>query len=464
MRIMQLAIENDDPDQIDAVVNPEIVTNTDNAETQQVINTEISEAEGAAEPDVEQEALIEDAAITTEVGEADVAETAMESLMAYQYALEHLIATKTYSAETLQLVQIGVERALAPLHMNLPGKALESADMSIEQQHQVTLESLKEAFHRIATSYVMGWKHVWNAVADFGSRVETKIDKYGQKLEATKKEFDDKKSGMGSGQHSSALTELWYHFSTDKGNVGKNIVSVIGDDVELSTYVLTKYPSQVIETIKKLSSAIKGKKITTMEDAKKLGAALKSFPSTIDLFDKKFITGGRKNYLSRTGLEIDAGTKRSSLDSSLDKLAELATPARVVESGSLSHTALKVAANAVNHPVVGAAKIALPDSVPFVAGDIAKVVDYGLQYVKNVRQYLKLSEDLGKAGEELESAVSALKDSADGDGAAVVKQIEQYGQNLLQAFRQPATAEVARSIKGAKYNNYLALRMIAAAT
>lgn len=387
----------------------------------------------------------------------EVIEIAIESI-------ETLIATNKCTNETAWLINQGTRSALDTLGFTRPMPSLESFDGSdIVAQHKLALESFQDALNTYNQTEILRAKKAYNGTVDLFKSTAGQLKKYKTKLEAAKKEYESKKGEMTQANYNVNLSELWQHFSTAAGPT-EDIIAAIRKDLGLSEYILTKYPTLVIDTMKKLVA------LTTSAAMAKDPAAIKTFlksveglHSGVELFDKSFIVKGHP-YLSVTGVEVKVGSSRAELivdGQAFTKLAALATASVVAETSSVKHAIKKALVNE------------MWTDLKYKSGEIATVIDFGQDYIKNVEKYLTHGAEIDKLGVEftanlIRMGASAKSMEADGKVKGQIKkaisQVDQIYSNLLHCFKQPAGDEVARSIKGAKYCQYLALRLIYNAT
>lgn len=425
------------------------------------------ELESAAGEHAESELVQSEAEDAADFDDEQTIGAVMESLHVYAAELEHLIATGTGTSTTADLITIGVEQQLARLQAKLPKAALESGT-DITQRHQLVLEgvgsALKMAGDLYAQAFVLSAKETFNGFADIFNGKQSIVAKYGKKLEEAQSELNAKRAGFQSQHHDMNTQTLGNFFYNDKG-ISQDIAKDAAADVLVSEYILTKYPVQLLASVKKLVTIVKGRDVRTIKDLGELAAAVGALPHPASLFDKKYLKPG-KPYLARMGLEVTRGTARSSVAGEGNQFAALsamATPSVVVETGRFLSAGAGHAANSFDR----AAKTNwVWPQVKYETKDIDTVIGAGKKYLDNVSVFLKLNDEIQKLCVEIEASGSKIfnKDAEFGanDRVAnvVIAQVKQCIKNLLRAIRTPATAEISRSLKGAKYCQYAALRMI----
>lgn len=387
----------------------------------------------------------------------------LEHLDDYAIALEAMIENDECTPQAIQLVETGINNELARVDETMELPALE-ADTTPTQRGQMALEFLRDWFHRVATQWVLSRKHRSDFWSDLIKSVEARVGKYRARLDKGRAEYNHKKDGWHESKHTGNLVEMWYHFATENGDA-KRLIPEIEKDVKMSAYVLIEYPKHVAELYRKAEGALSGKRLTDEASALAIGKAIEALPHPVALFDRGMIGG--KPFLSVTGLEYDVGTKRKPVsvgEVSFTKLSELASPKKVVESGSWKHTAVKIAAHTIGY--VNAKKSGAGMTIYFTTEDVGTVIDAGFQYLEHVDAYLKQAHVFNQEGAKFESIFEGYAQSAGEqmhsgrEVAALIRQIQQYLENIEDCFKSPATKEMARSIKGAKYCDYMSLRMI----
>lgn len=431
--------------------------------------------------------------LAAQVRDSQEVEAAQEALDSYASQIRVLIATESCTETTAKLLEMGIGFQMARLHMDNSKVNVESLSVgaNIVEVHQAMLNELATEnvfLNDIAQHYVVSFKHHWNAVADFMRTTSSKLKKYEAKVQAGKAEFERASKKMGNKPIEGSLSELWYHFSTDAGQV-KDIVKAVKDDLNFSSYVLTTYPKKVMDTANKVVNILKSADFSTVDGIEKTVKAVEALPSGAELFDKKFM---KQSYLGVTTLTNDAGTQRKPITikgTPHAKLAELATPNAVVETGSLKHSAKKVgsyvggayagaitggvAAHFAGNVVGNAVKVATHGAmaaftarVKMSSQDLSNLIGDAETYLKNVRSYLELENSLEHLEQQVSDALKRVGQAEPDHEAAEVakqalKQIDQYLTNLVcENFARPAVQEIQRSIKTSKYIMYMAHRLM----
>lgn len=454
-------------------------------------------AEGLGLADITEEQAIreQNVEMQLDIAEHDETNAALEALAFYSHEIDALVQTKQCSPATLRLVTEGINLHLSHLgeqRLQLP--ALEDAT-DITAQHQQLNVALESVLGRIGQSVVMGFKHHWNAVADLLRTTNSQVGKYQGKLESAQKEFDGVKDKLPKSEHMVSLTELWYFFShanehwnryvgatkpngmaTDQpkavakrakeNNSGErtwtDLPAALEDDVKASTYALKTYPAQMLQLLKQaLSKLGDGKALATEDGLKKLEQQFAAMKHPVALFDTKLLKPGYPLF-NMTGFQIKEG-KASPRLADNPKLARISQSSYVEEHTSGAHQIDKAASYVADFaaPPLGTLATAVmmwaPKNVEFTTEHIQQVIKSGQGYLDNVREWRKLSEQLQQLRKDAEALMS-VKAPAEGDHIA--KAILAYVNNIVQCFTNPASDELVRSIKAAKYCHYLSLRMI----
>lgn len=434
--------------------------------------------DGPEAEDFPESAEYETTLVDTEMKEdrnADQEESAaMESLFITGQMIQRLIKTGKCSQETLDLTRMIAQEQLNRLGYSLPNMGMESVLLDIPQQHNVVMEAISNIWQRGEENrgsqiFVMTWKHQINAITDLFKSNKSQITKYEGSLKDAKSEYSSKSSGpLKRDKHRVSMAELWYHFTTAEGPVD-DIEAALKKDLTLSTYALTKHPVAINGLFEKLLTALKAYKSDGNASIVKLAKAVEGMANPSELFDKSLI--GAKTFLSVVTVSRSRGAERKPLTlagTTFTKLAELATADHVSESGSMKHGAKKVfaksnglASNAFNKSAQG---------IEFEPKEIEPVIDSGLVYLENCKKFMEMEgrfEDILNQcfviSDKIYSDIGGNQfgNSDDSKAAkAIVDQIFRYADNICAAFYSPASSELARSIKGAKYCGYLAKRMV----
>jgi hypothetical protein len=325
------------------------------------------------------------------------------------------------------------------------------------------LEGIKEFLSKLRDYSNKIRKHWKDILQDTFTTTQGMIGKYESVLATSKQTFDSAKDSFKGHEHTASLTELWYHFSTGKGEV-KNIIEAIKKDLELSKYVLTIYPAKIMQVQDRFSNAFAGAQGVEPTTVAAIAKKLEAVPVPADLFDNRFLEEG-KPYLSVTGLETKTGSVRNPLSigetgKAFDRLARLASTKYVIEAGSLKHSGKKVLRQLGGE----FAGVSMGADVKLSTNEIGMVLKFGQQYINNVKQYLGLISNFkpyeGHFYTWLDSIMSSGNyEKLSNEVQDLIDQFEMVDFNIWRCFTSPARSEIARSLKGAKYCAYLAQRM-----
>lgn len=398
------------------------------------------------------------------LADADAASAvSVENMMLNVQAFKSLIGQRNYNVEAANVLSRVIRN-----QMQSDGFSFKRIDMQSEGddllRHQLTLESVMEWFDRIVQQPVMDFKHQWNAVTDFFRGLNSKIAKYDEKLGNTMNEYKSKQSSLSKSGNKVALNELWFFFKTGDGQM-TNLNGGLSFDTNASAYVLDTYAKNVISEIEKLANAISSARLRDEKQVLSFIKAVEGLKSPVEMFDKKYLMG--KPLFNVTGFEVKKGKRHSAVDVSnktCERFAELASGQLVTQTGTYTHPTLKVAYQ-LTKPVSYWADLFAVNDFTYSANDIATVIDFGHKYLKNINTYgdllAKYSNAINKIFKALEKLGKEESTASDDVNMRMVtNQLMKIVGTYFDAFTLPAKYEIARSLRGAKYCNYLALRMI----
>lgn len=432
-----------------------------------------------------------------QLGEADDNQVALEALMVLSLELSGVIAADQCSSATLRLVTESINMQMARLgEPPLQVPALEEAN-NIRQQHLLTQLALESFFGRWGQTIVMYYKHHWNAVTDLFRSTSSQIGKYAEKLKAAEQEYNETKSELPAGPYMVSLADLWYFFSSSnehwhrwvgdadgdrkeksiaekKGQVAtkpdalertwKDLPSAVEDDVKVSAYVLKTYSGEMLQLLKSAVSKLgKGDGLRTAEGLKKLQQAFSSAKHPVEAFDKKLFKPEFPLF-NMTGFVLTEGAAPAwaKEQSSLSKLSR---KAYVEERTSKLHQVdkgVRYAAKAVPGGFGLGVQLGTgfaAKNVTYDAKQIQRMIAAGESYLQNVRDWLATEQQVEALKGQIEQ-LWEIDGSADPESRFIGMHVLTYLDNILACFSNPAADELVRSIKGAKYCHYLALRMI----
>lgn len=323
---------------------------------------------------------------------------------------------------------------------------------------------MRDKMDSVLQHSVLSYKHVWNASVDLLKSNETLVKKYGDKLRDTGAEYSKKKGDFREGDHHMSLMNLWYFFSNAKGFT-KNIISDLAFDTAASRYILVDFQGKVNQTLGKLNDIMRSAKLKDDAEVKKLLDQVEKFPTLAELYGTKYL--GDKILFNATSVVVKKKSKMPEVvvgGKAYRRLPELMGTTAIEESRSALHTAHKVLVNAPSAvQLVGqfATYASLP-TARLTTEEIGKLIKFGEDYIKNAEDYLNLQRKSLELLMMAESAWEKLTDNADSqlkDRKALLY-VLRYSENLSKALLTPSSRELARTIRGAKYCNYIALRMI----
>jgi len=444
MKIIKLALENDNSNVEEAMVEQPVVI---------------------AEPEIDNEVEIgtsdilnQDTEMAEQFDDNQTVQAIMESLNTYATEAENLIKSNTCTKATLNLLMVGTQQQMNLLNRKFSAVSLESYEDDIVRQHQIVLESIRDVINVVFQSFVIDWKQQINIQEDIFRNSEGKVRKYKSKIKAGKEEFNSVKGSFTEQEHHINMVSLWPQFSDGAGPV-HDIPAALQKDLIMSKYVLTDYPKQMIDLLNKLTAIVKNVSVKTEDDFMKVANKVAALSHPVDLFKENFVTSNRP-YLDAMGLQEKTGTKRSSQgnEKAYATIAKLATSRVIVESTGLVHQIKQV----INIPT--GTESDMYKSMKISTAEIGKVFDAGDTYLNNATTYIEMKNLFSKAVKDYSDAIEnfgkAINEVKDSKINAVAKQIGQYGSNIIHCFQSPATRELSRAITTAKFCDYLGLRAI----
>lgn len=384
---------------------------------------------------------------------------AIEQLCAYRDLLAHQIKTKTITMESIGMVQLGVQNIYATQGVRMRTIAQES-NMTAEAYGQIVMEGI---FGAIGNSIVLPFKRWKDRLGDLFRSLPTQAEKYRAKLTSAREELQKKPF---SGAAEINMHELWGFFTTGEGQAVKTL-QVLQRDLAMDKYVLVDYPQQLGKLAQSLAQIIGRADFNSPEGAKRAALEVEKLQHPAALFNQQFLSNGKKPYLGVTGLDLQVGAKRKVLSiegTALTKLAELASVKRITEVGSLAHGAAnlagKIGGKVVGNVAVGAS-IVLSKNTKMTQQELGQLITFGEEYINNVDAYLKGAQQLSHIFEQLDQAIEKhAHGKLQGEAAAVFTQIGQFADVCVQAWGNPATREVNRALRGARFTAYMARRGI----
>ena len=337
---------------------------------------------------------------------------------------------------------------------------------------QVALEGFGDSVRNFFDGYiqllVVNGKHQWNAIADFLTSAEAHVRKYEDKLHTTRREYQEKKPDFRDGEHHLYLGELHYFFTRKNNITAEDTLRALEEDIAFSKFILETAPNEALSVLKKLNGILGSARVNDGKSLKDLIKKVTALPTLDKIFPRRY--RGEHILLNNVSVELKPGKPVRPVviedDEQID-LADHAIRERIVESRSKLHTFGKVMT--AIHPVAAkAAAIGTAvNSEKISTEDIRQIIDSGDQYLKNTRAYMKMRGQIKQALEGVgESCEKLAKHSqvSNQEEQRAIKQIFNYAENVASLLSQPAGDEFLRSIRGAKYCNYLARSVIYNAT
>ena len=333
----------------------------------------------------------------------------------------------------------------------------ETGSMALEGK---IVDSIRNGFDNYFQSLILSQKHQNDIFLDFWKSTNSLLSKYNKALKDTEEEFHEKAHKFREGEHHASLIELWYFFTTKNGQ-SRNVVADLSIDVPHSAYILVEYPKAVLGALTKLNGLLRNAKLDSDKNAGAFFSAVEKLPSIEDLFKSQHLGEGILFNVTSVERKVKPSSHVVELDGHrFTELAELSNRAEVIESKSVGHTAWKIFGHG---GIAKAVKNYEREDFKLSTKEIGDLIEFGKHYIRNVEGYLSLKTEIDRAFNDTKSAIEKLQRSATVDSMGArqgIKQVTGYLNNLSKAITTPALDEVVRSIKGAKYCNYIALRLI----
>lgn len=411
------------------------------------------------EDDIDAAAFNEEHRVDANAAEA----IALENMILNVRMFKDLIGKRNYSQEAANVMAAVIRNQMQSEGCSFINVDMQSgSDDSLK--HQLTLESAMDWLNRMLQQPVMDFKHQWNGVTDFFRGLNGKFAKYDEKLGNAMNEYKSKQNELSKTGNKVALNELWFFFKTGDGQM-TNLNGGLSFDTNASAYVLETYTRNVITETEKLAGLLSSARLKDEKSVLAFIKAVEGLKSPTELFDKKYLMG--KPLFNVTGFEVKRGKRHSAIDVSgktCTRFAELASGDLITQTGTYSHPALKVAYQ-LTKPTSSWADLVVANEFTYSADDIEKVIEFGQKYLNNVKAYnnmlSKYSNAINKICKALESFGKEESNiSDDVDARQFSNQLVKIVGTYMDAYTLPAKHEVARSLRGAKYCHYLALRMI----
>lgn len=405
-----------------------------------------------------------------EVSEKQEVEVAKEVLEGYVATLRRLLATETYSVATGRILEQAINNQLRSCNVADTRVSLENhnAPLTVKGRHEAMLDTLvleSNLLNNVAQSFVADFKQGWRSYADYFKGLGAQVNKYGTKLDEAQREFDGKKSTFGNQKHQVSTAIMTEVFSNGQGAV-KDVNGALANDLKMSKYVLVDYTAVILQLVGKLTAIANVGNLSTAEGIARVAAAVEALPHPVSLFKKEYIEG--KSYLCATTLDIDGSKGREPIDmdgKSLDKLADLATPKRVVEHASFGNK-LKARTIGRNTPTDLIKDATGNGAIGMTTEELARLIGFGKEFVKLANHFVSQGNKAEQMGEAMFKALQKLEDTiADGDVSDLADEVFGQINNLATAliwqnYTNPAKAEVKRALRIASTVQIMALRVI----
>jgi hypothetical protein len=450
--------------------------------------------------------------------DSEVQSQALEAIRDHSDQLASMINCGECNAVALGLIRHAVQQQARRMGRELTMPALEDVEtISIEAQSTIALESFKNFLNNVVQEFVLGFKHHKDLIGEFLRTTSEITAKYEKKtLENSRHWVDVKKEVDLGADVSVGANGLLYFFAkgTQDPTVGKllgsgKLLEALKEDVKVSKYILTQYPKAVMQEMKSLASILRSANFKRSGDIIKMASQVEKLKTPVELFDSKYHS---QELLGAAQLHAQAPRTRklppATTYKAMPRMAEMAGAKHVGYKGSnnmkflrasgavssaAGATALNVAAPGIGTMMYGVHKLstALPTAAltstkemafTFKVKEIETVLDIAEAYLDNVRACVGYEREIVRVMDELDAAIERANNSSDDvveeliklektdrDGANkgwnefqeachVFEQIMAFANALRRAIQKPVHGEAARSLRAAKYCNYLALR------
>ncbi|WP_233875406.1 hypothetical protein [Paraburkholderia adhaesiva] len=374
---------------------------------------------------------------------------AAESIFEYYEQLRSMVHRGVITPAVTALIVRGVNQQLGSVGLEaMSFPALETyCKASAREQAEIALEGIGTTLKTLLfQDPVLNFKHYKDIILDSFKSIEGKLAKYENKTRQNKAEFEQKKGKLGN-RIEINLHGLWYFFTTGQGQPS-NLTAALSNDLAGSRYMLTKYPADVIASIEKLAATLTSGSAKDKPSIDALAKKVEALRSPVELFDSQFTGNGR--YFNVTSVVPSKDQTQGS------RLEQLSRSGFVLEKSSMGHSARKAFTGS-------ATSVARSKEIVLSVQQLGEVFDAAQAYCDNVKHFLELEAKFAAASARLGDSLKRLSGTAQGrdrEVIAVGDRLEAYAKLLMRAFQRPALQEAARSLRGAKYCNYLGLRGI----
>lgn len=316
-------------------------------------------------------------------------------------------------------------------------------DSNVIEENIESTEGFKEqvdmAFNYLAQGPVLRVKHIVNGLDNLITSTNQQIEKYDAKLQMTQQEYNEKRQHFSGDEHVVALNELWYFFRRKNGPT-VNLIRDLDSDTDFSRYALSEFPKQMLREMGKFEQLIK--KLNTSKGSEVADQVIQDVAkvkSAADIFENKYL--GNEKYFDVVSIVVKDGD--------------------IVEQKSKLHRLDKVVANAFP----GSGQNLDVTKIELSTADIQKIIDGGFEYLKAIRAYKDQLEDFLKLYNGILNAAREVGRSSNKDNAGkAVAEVMTKATDFKRTINKLCNKELIRSLKGARYCYYIALRAIYNAT
>lgn len=349
---------------------------------------------------------------------------------------------------------------------------LEAMTMGLEGSNVLT-----RAGNRIIQSEVVNWKQFVDSITEWAESSENRRKEYEGRLAKTEAEYRQKRDSFDDDEHDGNMASLGIYFfikafAPDEKlfekatRHEKDPIQALFTDVAYSKYLLDTWPKHVMDYMKRLIGLLKGARIKSDKDMVSLVKRIEGLGQLTDQFRTDLLDTGR--LLDMYNLKVTKGKPRSIArldDTNFDTLARQASgqfikaaPYGVRKVGKALHTVMGGYARMVDS--------AAAPSFKYTTEDIEQAIKGGRAYLQNVETYDKHTHTFALLYKDFAEALAKFQSSNEltSQQAKVARQFQFLGTTVKLNFTNPCGDEVQRALRGARYSNYLALRLIASAS
>lgn len=446
------------------------ITLDENLEATPVAETEPTVTATALEPSPSSVIIAEepdDALSLGEVGlmvsdlqQGDDESTALDEgiavLEAYKAKVEKLIAQKTFSLESLQLLQMGV----APYLLTKPIQRIstEGEGWSLEYEHTVVLESIKHSLKSMIHSQGLVHSNGMDAFLMLFRSSETTIAEYSKRLQTAEKKFKNMQAAGGAHEDLHLDLHVLDNFYAQLWHNVKNIQTHLRRDLAMSEYVLTVYPQKVLKVLDQVIEYMRTEK--TLDG---LISKVVKLPTAVELFDKRFLTDENGVYFGGAQLKVKGRSLLGKLIMGREegnvpnkRLAEMSTWEHVQE---LMHPIHARHISSTSLPVGYIVSGLFSETMKVGDADVAAVLKSGESYLAYAKEYLKVLKIADTHYDTLWKLYENFEVEGMNHNNTVINDLFRYVDCLQSATLYPSSQELHRALKGARYAGHLVNRL-----